>query len=263
MSDALDPLTQYLASIAHWPILTRAQERTADPETLVNHNLRLVVSISKKYLGRGTEMMDLIQEGNIGLMRAAVKFKPELGNKFSTMAVPWIMQGIERSLHDKGRMIRLPVHVTDSIRRLNKAREQIGYDATPDRIAGTLGWSVDKTNRVMHAVMNVPFSLEAVLVSGHDSKERTLADFIPAPAIDYDQRVVGTELAAALDDAMQMLDERERAILWLRYRDGCTLDQAGIEYNVTRERARQIESGALRKLREATTSTGLRVFLEG
>ena len=259
MTDELDPLATYLTSIADWPILTRAQEQSADVETLVNHNLRLVVSIAKKYIGRGLQLLDMIQEGNIGLMRAAEKFDSQRGYKFSTMATWWIKQAIERAIHNDARMIRLPVHVGDSIRLLNKAREQIGYDATVAQIAECCGWGIEKTERVMQAVMNTPASLDAVVVGEHDSKERTLASFVAAPETDYTEPVISDELSQALECAMSVLDEREIAILWRRYRDGLTLDKVGIEHNLTRERTRQIEKEALRKLRGVSA---LKVFLE-
>ncbi len=251
----------YLATIGKYPILSREQERTADCDTLVNHNLRLVVSVAKSYIGRGLDFFDLIQEGNIGLMRAAQKFDSTRGCKFSTMAVPWIRQAIERSLLNDARAIRLPVHVGDSIRKLNKAREQIGYDATAAQIAEWCGWTIGKAERVMRAVLQVPLSLDATIMNGHDNKERRLSDYVAAPAIDYDEPVISDELADALECALQILDAREIDILWKRYRDGMTLDQAGAAHNITRERARQIEREAKSKLREAHHAR-LAIFLE-
>ncbi len=256
----IDDLAIYLSAIGQYPILSRAQEQTADVETLVNHNLRLVVNVAKSYRGRGMDFFDLIQEGNIGLMRAAQKFNPARGTKFSTMAVPWIIQGIDRALLNSARLIRLPVHVSDAIRKLNKAREQVGYDATVEQIAACCGWGLEKTQRTIDAVLSAPYSLDAVVVAEHDSKERTLGSFIAAPATDYIDPIVSDELAHALDCAMHILDEREIDILRKRYHDGLTLDQAGATYGVTRERARQIESAALKKPR--TTDSNLRIFLE-
>lgn len=264
MTDTIDGVDTYLHTIGQTPLLSAAEERTANREQLICANLRLVVSIAKKYMRRGMSLDDLIQEGNIGLMRAAQKFKPEMGHKFSTYATWWIKQAITRALADKVRTIRLPVHMDESIQRLNRTRnlmaDTVGRDPSVADLALALDWSVNKTQRVTQAAISAPLSLN--LKTGEDS-DNELGEFVPAPAVDFDEAAHQSELAQALKNALSRLDERERQILNLRYRDQLTLEQTGARFGITRERARQIEVEALRKLRHPAYAKGLHQFLEG
>lgn len=257
----IEATTAYLNTLGDIPLLTAEQERSATPAQLVEHNLRLVISIAKRYIGRALELDDLIQEGNIGLERAARKFDPARGCKFSTMATPWIRQGIERALQDKGRTIRLPVHMSESIRVLKHVREDmettVGRAPSANDLAIALGWSVAKVRRVITAI-NEPMSLSKA--TGADGKAE-LQDFIPAPPVDFDRTVTDQERSAAVDALLATLPSRARAIIELRYRHRMTLAQAGDAFGITRERARQIERDAIQALR--TRAADLKVYLEG
>ena len=273
-----DPVKMYLKDIGKVPLLSATEEielakriENGDTEAkriLNEANLRLVVSIAKRYVGRGMLFLDLIQEGNLGLLKAVEKFDYRKGYKFSTYATWWIRQAITRAIADQARTIRIPVHMVETINKLIRVSRQLlqelGKEPTPEQIAKEMGLSVDKVREIMK-ISQEPVSLETPIGEEEDSH---LGDFIPdddAPA--PSDRAASTLLREQLFDILQTLTPREQKVLKLRFglEDGRTrtLEEVGKEFNVTRERIRQIEAKALRKLRHPSRSRKLRDYIDG
>ena len=275
-SQITDPVRMYLKEIGRIPLLNAAQEvdlaQKAEKgdldavERLTQANLRLVVSIAKKYVGRGLTLLDLIQEGNIGLIRAVEKFDWRKGYKFSTYATWWIRQAITRAIADQARTIRIPVHMVETINRFirtsRKLMQELGREATPEEIAKEMGIETEKVREIIK-VSQEPTSLEAPV---GEEKDSTLGDFIPDDEIRPEDQASAELLKAHLGEVLDTLNDREKKVLKLRFglEDGRqrTLEEVGKEFGVTRERIRQIEAKALRKLRHPTRSKKLKDYLE-
>ncbi len=272
-----DPVRMYLKEIGKVDLLTAEEEvdlakrmEAGDQQArqqLVEANLRLVVSIAKKYVGRGMLFLDLIQEGNMGLMKAVEKFDYRKGYKFSTYATWWIRQAITRAIADQARTIRIPVHMVETINKLIRVSRQLlqekGREPTPEEIGEEMDISADKVREIMK-IAQEPVSLETPIGEEEDSH---LGDFIededtPAPASVASFMLLKDQL----DDVLETLTDREKRVLELRFgiEDGRsrTLEEVGREFGVTRERIRQIEAKALRKLRHPTRSRKLRDYLD-
>lgn len=272
-----DPVKVYLKEIGRVPLLTPDEEvdlavrisngDEAAKKRLSEANLRLVVSIAKRYLGRGMQFLDLIQEGNLGLIKAVEKFDYTKGFKFSTYATWWIRQAITRAIADQARTIRIPVHMVETINKVKKVSSQLlhanGREPSAEEIAEELDMPVEKVREIMR-VAQEPVSLETPIGEEEDSH---LGDFIPdddapAPA----DAASHTLLKETLSNVLDSLTPREEKVLRLRFglEDGRsrTLEEVGKEFNVTRERIRQIEAKALRKLRHPSRSKKLKDYLE-
>ncbi len=272
-----DPVRMYLKEIGKVPLLSPDEEielakkielgDEAAKKKLAEANLRLVVSIAKRYVGRGMQLLDLIQEGNLGLIKAVEKFDYRKGYKFSTYATWWIRQAITRAIADQARTIRIPVHMVETINRLGRTQRQLvqklGREATPEELAKELDMPVDRVREIMK-ISQDPVSLETPIGEEEDSH---LGDFIqddnvevPADAATY------TLLHEQLMEVLSTLTEREQKVLRLRFGldDGRprTLEEVGRQFNVTRERIRQIEAKALRKLRHPSRSKVLKDYLD-
>ncbi len=272
-----DTVKMYLREIGKFPLLTFKEEialakaiKRGDMRAkhkLVNSNLRLVVSIAKKYTGRGMLFLDLIQEGNLGLIRAVEKFDYRKGYKFSTYATWWIRQAITRSIADQARTIRIPVHMVETINKLRKVTrmllQKIGRKPTDEEIAKKSRISVEKVREIIK-VSQLPLSLEIPI---GDEESSHLGDFVEDYSIAHpDETVLHGMLRDDLEEVMNSLSEREKTVLKLRFglEDGRprTLEEVGQLYKVTRERIRQIEAKALRKLKHPTRSRKLREYLK-
>jgi RNA polymerase primary sigma factor len=272
-----DPVKVYLKEIGRVPLLTPEEEidlavrvskgDEAAKKRLAEANLRLVVSIAKRYLGRGMQFLDLIQEGNLGLIKAVEKFDYTKGFKFSTYATWWIRQAITRAIADQARTIRIPVHMVETINKVKKVSSQLlhtnGHEPTADEIAAELDIPTDKVREIMR-VAQEPVSLETPIGEEEDSH---LGDFIPDDDAPAPQDAAShTLLKEQLAEVLDTLTPREEKVLRLRFglEDGRsrTLEEVGKEFNVTRERIRQIEAKALRKLRHPSRSKKLKDFLD-
>ena len=272
-----DPVRMYLKEIGTVPLLTAEEEyslamkKQAGDEyakqRLIEANLRLVVSIAKRYTGRGMSFLDLVQEGNLGLIKGVEKFDPEKGFKLSTYATWWIRQSVTRALADQARTIRVPVHMVETINKMSKMQRkltlELGYEPSVKELAEHLDMTEEKVQEIMQ-IAREPASLETPIGEEDDSN---LGDFVAdATVLSPEGNVESVMLREHIDSLLDDLKERERQVIVLRFglEDGHprTLEEVGKEFNVTRERIRQIEAKALRKLRNPVRSKRIRDFLQ-
>ena len=271
-----DPVRMYLKEIGTVPLLTadeelrlarrKAEGDEAAKERLIEANLRLVVSIAKRYTGRGMSFLDLVQEGNLGLIKGVEKFDYTKGYKLSTYATWWIRQSVTRALADQARTIRVPVHMVETINKMSKMQRkltlELGYEPSVAGLAGALDMTEDKVMEIMQ-IAREPASLETPIGEEDDSN---LGDFVAdSNVVTPEGNVESVMLREHIDALLGDLKERERQVIVLRFglEDGHprTLEEVGKEFNVTRERIRQIEAKALGKLRNPVRSKGIRDFL--
>ena len=272
-----DPVRMYLKEIGSIPLLdseeeTRYAKLMADGDEyaknkLVESNLRLVVSIAQRYVGKGIYFLDLIQEGNLGLMKAVEKFDYTMGYKFSTYATWWIRQAISRAIADQSRTIRIPVHMVETIHKVSRSQlqllQKLGREATSAEIAADIGMSEDKVREIIK-ISQDPVSLETPI---GEADESHLGDFIPDDNTPTPAEAASYQLLREqLNEVLHTLTQREEMVLKMRFglEDGRTrtLEEVGKEFNITRERIRQIEAKALRKLRHPSRSKRLKDYLE-
>ncbi len=272
-----DPVRMYLKEIGRVPLLSPEEEKElaermaqGDEEAknkLVEANLRLVVSIAKRYVGKGMFFLDLIQEGNIGLMKAVEKFDYEKGFKFSTYATWWIRQAITRAIADQARTIRIPVHMVETIHKVSRYSRQmlqeLGREATAEEIGAKMNMPADKVREIMKIAQD-PVSLETPIGEEEDSH---LGDFIPDEEAPQPAEIASaTILREVIERELHTLTPREELVIKLRFGllDGRsrTLEEVGTQFNITRERIRQIEAKALRKLRHPSRARHLKGFLD-
>ena len=271
-----DPVRMYLKEIGTVPLLTTEEELTLAKrkaegdeyakERLIEANLRLVVSIAKRYTGRGMSFLDLVQEGNLGLIKGVEKFDYTKGYKLSTYATWWIRQSVTRALADQARTIRVPVHMVETINKMSKMQRkltlELGYEPSVTELADALEMAEDKVMEIMQ-IAREPASLETPIGEEDDSN---LGDFVAdSNVVTPEGNVENVMLREHIDSLLKDLKERERQVIELRFglKDGHprTLEEVGKEFNVTRERIRQIEAKALRKLRNPVRSKRIRDFL--